>query len=160
MPYLIDGHNLIPKLPGLSLRAVDDELQLIDWLKNFARSERRQVEVFFDGAPPGFSGSRRYGRVTAHFIRQGRTADEAIRLRLRQLGKAARNWTVVSSDHQVQAEARAAAAQVLSSEEFAGQLSRSVQVERGSPQGSPGELGPQDLREWLDLFGEESDRDN
>ena len=37
MPYLIDGHNLIPKVAGLSLKAVDDEMQLIELLQEFCR---------------------------------------------------------------------------------------------------------------------------
>ena len=31
MPYLIDGHNLIPKM-GLKLADLDDEMQLIELL--------------------------------------------------------------------------------------------------------------------------------
>ena len=50
MPYLIDGHNLIPKL-GLRLDSVDDEMELVAILQEFARLERSQIEVYFDGAP-------------------------------------------------------------------------------------------------------------
>ena len=46
MPYLIDGHNLIPRL-GLRLDSMDDEMELIAILQEFYRTERRQVEVFF-----------------------------------------------------------------------------------------------------------------
>jgi predicted RNA-binding protein with PIN domain len=141
----------------MSLSSVDDELELIDLLKTFCTVNHRQVEVFFDGAPPGYSGLRRYGLVSAYFVQKGRTADEAIRLRLRQLGKAARNWTVVSSDHQVLAEARAAGAETLTSDAFASQLGKP-----GPPsnkfQGkteSPG-LDPDDLDEWLRLFGDDT----
>src|ERR671919_2983230 len=104
MPYLIDGHNLIPKL-GLRLDSVDDEMELISILQEFCRLERRQVEVFFDGAPAPQAGTRKLGAVTAHFVRLGDTADNAIRNRLKNLGKGSKNWTVVSSDRQVQTEA-------------------------------------------------------
>ena len=86
MPYLVDGHNLIPHLPGLSLKAIDDELELIEWLRAFCQQKRKDVEVFFDQAPPGYAASRRYGRVTAHFVRQGTTVDAAIHARLVRLG--------------------------------------------------------------------------
>ena len=43
MPYLIDGHNLIPKL-GLRLDSLDDEEQLIPRLQEFCRLRRAQVE--------------------------------------------------------------------------------------------------------------------
>ena len=121
MPYLIDGHNLVPKL-GLRLDSIDDEMELISILQEFCRLERRQVEVFFDGAPMPQAGIRNLGTVTAHFVRLGTTADDAIRNRLKKLGKSAKNWTVVSADRQVQANARSAHAEVMSSDTFAGML--------------------------------------
>src|SRR5215510_9304953 len=107
MAYLIDGHNLIPKL-GLRLDAIDDEMELIAILQEFCRREHKQLEVYFDGAPAAHAGTRKLGAVTAHFVPLGKTADNAIRNHLKQLGKSAKNWIVVTSDHQVQVEARAA----------------------------------------------------
>ena len=155
MPYLIDGHNLIPKLSGFSLNALDDEEQLIPLLQTFSRFRRQPVEVFFDGAPPGHSGPRRYGTVTAHFVRQGRTADDAIRLRLEKLGTNAKNWKVVSSDRQVQAEARSRHAESLSSENFARELMQVLDAAQRTPEG-PTKLSDQEVDDWLRLFGEDS----
>lgn len=155
MPYLIDGHNLIPKLTGFSLSAMDDEEKLIPLLQTFSRVRRQPVEVFFDGAPPGHSGQRRYGAITAHFVRQGRTADDAIRLRLEKLGAAAKNWKVVSSDRQVQAEARSRHAESLSSEEFARELLQVSDSSQRSPD-VPAKLSDQEVEDWLRLFGEDS----
>jgi len=151
MPYLIDGHNLIPKL-GLHLDSVDDEMELTTILQEFCRLERKQVEVFFDGAPTPHAGTRKLGAVTAHFVRLGATADNAIRDRVKSLGKSARNWTVVSSDRQVQAEARAAQAEVISSDSFAGLLKRT----RNSATTSTNErkLSKQEVEDWLKLFEE------
>src|SRR5829696_10388004 len=106
MPYLIDGHNLIPKL-GLRLDSMDDEMELVAILQEFHRSRGKDVEVYFDGAPVPHAGTRKLGAITAHFVRLGSSADNAIRNRLRSLGKSAKNWTVVTSDRQVQAEANA-----------------------------------------------------
>jgi len=78
MSILIDGHNLIPHLPGINLSDIDDEEQLINWLQSYCRLRRRKVTVFFDQAPAGFSGERDYGAVKAYFVRQGSTADDAI----------------------------------------------------------------------------------
>ena len=151
MPYLIDGHNLIPKL-GLRLDSVDDEMELIAALQEFARLKRGQVEVYFDGAPMLHAGTRKQGSVTAHFIPQTTTADHAIRSRLKKLGKAAKNWTVVSSDHQVQAEARAARAEVVSSESFAGLIRKSRNSTR--KQMDDRSLSTQEVADWLKLFRE------
>ena len=151
MPYLIDGHNLIPKL-GLRLDSIDDEMELIAILQEFSRMEHRQLEVFFDGAPIHQAGTRKLGSVTAHFVRLGNTADDAIRNRLKQLGKSAKNWSVVSSDRQVQAEAAAARAEVISSDSFAGMLK---QAHQSAPKpGNERKLSPQEVADWLRLFEE------
>jgi predicted RNA-binding protein with PIN domain len=149
MPYLIDGHNLIPKL-GLRLDSVDDEMELIAILQEFCRIERRQVEVFFDGAPATQAGTRKLGAVTTHFVRTESTADAAIRSRLKRLGRSAKNWTVVSSDRQVQAEARAVHAEVISSDAFAA-MTRQARDSVPKPN-SEKSLSPNEVDEWLKLF--------
>ncbi len=153
MPYIIDGHNLIPKIPGISLDEIDDENQLIELLQEFCRRERKRVEVYFDNAPPGGARARNFGSVTARFVRQGSTADDAISAKLDRLGGSARNYTVVSSDHAVQAAGRAKRARVLSSEEFAVYLT-SVHSNEGQEQGEGTEanLSPQELEDWLQIF--------
>lgn len=160
MPYIIDGHNIIPKIPGLYLDALDDEVQLIEMLQDFCRKRRKKVEVYFDNAPPGQLRVRKYGAVTAHFVRSGQTADAAIHARLQRLGGAARNWTVVSSDQAVQASAKAARAQALSGEAFTQELTRAME-DTPAEIDNQGEkdLTPDELEDWLKLFGEEKSQD-
>jgi predicted RNA-binding protein with PIN domain len=151
---MIDGHNLIPKIPGLSLETTDDEMQLVELLQEFCRRQRKEAEVYFDNAPPGQKKARVFGPVIAHFVRQGMTADDAIRARLGRLGHDARNWTVVSSDHAVQASARAARAHYIPSEVFAGTLAQAID----KPPQDKGEhmetlLDNEELDDWLKLFG-------
>jgi uncharacterized protein len=153
MPYLIDGHNLIPKLPHLSLQAADDEIQLVQLLQEFCRLHRKQVEVFFDNAPLGQPAIRRYGVVSAHFVRQGSTADQAIENRLLQLGRNAKNWIVVSSDQRVQAAARMAHARFITSEAFAEQMlsgRNAKPVEREKPPDR--KLEAEEIADWLEIF--------
>jgi predicted RNA-binding protein with PIN domain len=149
MPFLVDGHNLIPKL-GLRLESFDDEEALIARLQEFCRLRRAQVEVYFDGAPPGQPPTRKAGAVTAHFVRLGSTADAAIEVRLARLGKQARNWTVVSSDGRVQNAARAVHAGVFSSEEFTRQISAAASQATISKRENG--LSPEEVDEWLSLF--------
>ena len=149
MSYLIDGHNLIPKL-GLRLDSPDDELELISILQEYSRLSRRESDVYFDGAPVGQAGTKKFGAVTAHFVRLGTTADSAIKARLKKLARAARNWIVVSSDHEVQNAASLSHASVVSSEEFAGQLKR-LQHSVSKPAGEK-ELSSEEVAEWLRLF--------
>jgi predicted RNA-binding protein with PIN domain len=149
MPYLIDGHNLIPKL-GLQLDSSDDEMELIAILQEFHRITRKEVEVYFDGAPAPHAGTRKLGAITAHFVRLGTTADNAIRKRLKSLGKSAKNWTVVSSDRQIQAEASAVRAEVLSSDSFATTL-KHVRVSAPKPTNDR-QLSDDEVDEWMKLF--------
>jgi predicted RNA-binding protein with PIN domain len=160
MPYIIDGHNLIGKLPSISLKDMDDEIQLIQALQAFCQRESKTVEVYFDNAPPGVPRARNYGAVTAYFIRSGKTADQAIQERLKKLKAEAKNLSVVSSDRQVQAAARAAHSRVISSEEFA-RILFSQPTSRSKPDKPPGDetLSPEELTEWLDLFsGDKADQ--
>lgn len=151
MPYLIDGHNLIPKVPGLRLDDLDDEEQLIRLLQRYLQHEPgKTIEVFFDRRAPGARKTQRLGRVKAHFVAPPQDADGAIIARLQALGGAARTWTVVSSDHRVQNAARAAGARVITSEEFA----RRMRQAETPPIPAEEEKPPDDLsiEEWEALF--------
>ena len=154
MSYLIDGHNLIPKIAGLSLDMLDDEMQLIELLQEFCRRRRKSVEVFFDNAPPGQPRARIFGSVKARFIQQGQTADQAIFRRLEQLGRSARNFTVVSSDRQVKAAGRAWGAHWITSEKFAHLLRETLQTstEENNARADQ-ELRPDEIEDWLEIFG-------
>ena len=156
MPYLIDGHNLIPKM-GLRLDSVDDELELIAILQEFSRLARKKhVEVYFDGAPTPQAGTRKHGAITAHFISQSSTADNAIRSRLKKMGKSAKDWIVVTSDRRVQLEARDVRAEVVTSETFAGILKL---ARNSAPKPSKEhKLSEQELEDWLKLFKEKKDK--
>lgn len=153
MPYLIDGHNLIPKV-GLRLDSPDDEVKLTRLLQNFARLKRENVEVYFDGAPPGQAGTRKLSGITTHFVRAGQTADSAIRARLKNMGKTAKQWTVVSSDREVQSAAQTARAQFTSSESFS-KLVEQV-INSAPPSMTDGRLSDVEVDEWLEIFQDKS----
>ena len=91
MPYLIDGHNLVPHIPGINLSDLDDEIALIQILQKFANKSRSKVEVYFDHAQSTQARTQNHGLVKAVFVRQTSTADDAIKARLSQLGKGAKN---------------------------------------------------------------------
>ncbi len=149
MPYLIDGHNLIPKL-GLRLDSIDDEMELISVLQEFYKQGHKQIEVYFDGAPAAHAGTRKLGAITAHFVRLGTTADNAIRDRLKAMGRSAKNWTVISSDRQVRAEASAVHAEVITSDAFA------IILQKARPSApKPAQdrkLSDGEITEWMRLF--------
>jgi uncharacterized protein len=160
MIYLIDGHNLIPKIRGLSLKAIDDEVQLIELLQNFTRVHKGRIEVFFDGAPIGHAGTRSYGTLKAHFIPIGRTADDAIRSHLDQLGVQAKQVMVVTSDRQVQSDVRKHHAGLITSEHFAEMLLDALPAKPPPPPPKTKQPPPRDpeIDEWLRLFGQDPDK--
>lgn len=158
MPYLIDGHNLIPYIPGLSLKDMDDEIALIKVLQGFASKHKTRVEIFFDQAPAARAGSQSFGSVKAHFVRQDSTADKAIINRLARMGKDAKNWTVVTSDREILVEAKSAHSQTMKSAEFAAEL-KSVRFGGSSEsdkQDSP-DVTDGEVDYWLDQFGTSGD---
>lgn len=160
MNYIIDGHNLISKIPGLDLSMLDDEQRLIELLNRYGQLSRHKIEVYFDGAPIGQAGARNFGRVRAHFVPQRQTADDAIRKRLAKLGRSARNWVVVSSDRSVQAAASEAHAGVMSAEEFTGLLQASLHAKTRNADTTPDKpiieaLSEDEVNEWLTIFKEQ-----
>jgi hypothetical protein len=156
MPYLIDGHNLIGALPGLHLSDLEDEQRLVELVQEFCQRSGKKAEVFFDNAAPGQTGARTFGRLVVRFARAGLTADAAIAQRLKTLGPDAANWTVVSSDAQVQAAGRRARARVLPSPQFGRELLAAAPGPSGSedPRLSAGEV-----EDWLRLFDQGADDD-
>jgi len=153
MPYIIDGHNLIPKIPGLNLGDIDVEINLIKKLGDFCRQRGRTVEVFFDNAPAGRGGTQKHGRVTARYVRRGSSADAAIRTRLGKAGRSARNMIVVTSDREVAAASREAGASVISSQDFVGKhLLGKPELGDEMEKDADLSLDPDAVDEWLELF--------
>ena len=99
MHYLIDGHNLIARVPGLSLADPDDEVKLLQLLKRWAAADtRRKVTVIFDkGLPGGEAKHLSGGGVRAIFAPDNRSADSVIMRRIEGIEDPAQH-TVVSSD--------------------------------------------------------------
>jgi len=149
MPLLIDGHNLIGKIPGLSLADPDDEAELVRRLQRYCRHHRRRAVVVFDaGVLGGHSGALSTPEVEVVFAPPGRRADDVIRERLRKIRDPA-GWLVVSSDREIQRIARQAGARVVSAEEFVAEMQAppSAPHEKRAPR-----MSEDEIQEWLDLF--------
>jgi predicted RNA-binding protein with PIN domain len=148
MNYLIDGHNLIPNIPGLSLSDPDDEEALIRLLLDFCRYTRSRVEVFFDRSSSTQQTQKEAGNLRVIFVRQGSNADSAIINRMQRMRGEAFNWTVVSTDRQVQAAAHSYKAKVVRSEDFARLLAKKpVPTQSTNPT-----LTDEEIDYWLKEF--------
>lgn len=150
--FVIDGHNLIPKVPGIRLQDAEDENRLIEMVNEFCRLSRSQVELFFDGAPVTQQSGKKQGLVHPHFIRQGRTADEAIIEYVQRNLTPDNLLTVVSSDQRVISAVRRAGATVITSEGFASEMQRVFSSPRAVQESRNKQLSEQEVDQWLDEF--------
>jgi predicted RNA-binding protein with PIN domain len=107
--------------------------------------------VFDHGLPGGRSWELSGGGVEVIFAPAGRTADGILRERIHR-ARDPRGLTVVTSDRQVVAAARAEGARVSRSEEFAVQLSTRRTVE-APEDGQDALLSEKEVEEWLQMFG-------
>jgi len=154
MLVLVDGHNLIGKLPDISLSDADDEARLITKLRRYRARTGRNIIVFFDsGGSYNLSGKRTKGGISIHYAPQRKTADDLIISHL-QRARHPQQLLLVSSDRAVQQAARQVSARVVSSTEF----SRELEM-RPPPQEHEDEtdvhLSAEEVEAWLSLFGED-----
>jgi hypothetical protein len=163
MQYLIDGHNLIAKIPDISLEDPNDEAKLVIRLRRWtAAGNKRKISVFFDGGLPG--GQEPYlssPSVKVIFATVGTTADELMINRIRRLQNPT-EYTLVSSDREVKRAAAMRKIQTISAGAFALQLiqetgqklsGRNVREEtEDANRESP--LNDQEIAEWLEIFDE------
>ncbi len=149
MPVLIDGHNLIAHMPGMSLGDPDDESKLVLRLRAYNARTRKKVTVVFDhGLPGGWSRELSTGPVKVVFAGSHTNADRVLIERIRA-EKNARGLLVVSSDSEVRSAAAACGACVQSADKFAAEL---------AVQPAPREvtadvhLSSSEVEEWMQVF--------
>ena len=162
MHYLIDGHNLIASMPDIDLSDPDDEVQLIMRLRRWiAAGRRRRITLFFDGGLPGgraphYSG----GSLDVIFASSGQEADRLLVRRIRQVRNPP-EFTLVTSDREILANAQSRGMPAIDSQTFARQVESELKTRSQSgPDRSSKErpvLGADELAEWLDIFGSADD---
>jgi len=157
--YLIDGHNLIGKLPDLSLSDPDDEQKLIERLHIYAQRIRRPLAVVFDPGSGYVPPHRpRYGDVKATYAKRGRTADQVIVSRVRKAHNP-RQITVVTSDRALAGKVRAEGAAVVGSEEFVRLLQPAEPTREAEDMEAEARahvnVSSDEVKEWLRIFGDE-----
>jgi predicted RNA-binding protein with PIN domain len=154
MHLLVDGHNLIGQLDGISLADPDDEAQLVVLLRGYAARKRgRQVVVVFDhgvyGHPLNLNG---YG-VACYFAKSPQDADTHLIRRIQGLPRP-RDWALVSSDRRIMRAAEERGVRVIGAREFAGQLLGPAAPAKPAAEKPDAPLSAAEVDEWLELFGE------
>ena len=153
MPVLIDGHNLIGRMPDICLSDPDDEAQLVARLQAYAGRRGKRVTVVFDrGLPGGRSQALSGGRVEVVFAPAGRNADRVLIGRIRR-SRNPRGLTVVTSDLEVIAAAEEQGARVVHSEAFVPELGTAPAS--ASDGKADVHLSPDEVQAWLEVFGQD-----
>ena len=171
MIYLIDGHNLIGKMPDIKLSDPDDEERMVTRLQNWARLDRkRKIEVVFDAGSHGGFGDLLSGlNVNVRFSRMGQTADAVL---IRQI-KGIRNpqeYTLISSDREIISVAKKRRLGYILSEEFvmilaedrAAMRAQADEDSKKPPDVSLAEdveVSDEEVDEWLDTFAKAPKRE-
>jgi len=153
MPVLIDGHNLIGRVPDIRLADPDDEAQLVSRLQGYAGRSGKRITVVFDrGLPGGRSQALSGGPVEVVFAPTGRNADGVLIERIRR-SRHPGGLVVVTSDREVIIAAERAGARVVRSEAFV----RELEPSPASPGGAKEDvhLSPDEVEAWLELFQED-----
>jgi predicted RNA-binding protein with PIN domain len=161
MNLLIDGHNLIGQIPGISLADPDDEAKLVMLLRKYAARRRgRQLVVVFDhgvyGHPQQLDG---YG-VVCYFARSPQDADAQLIRRIARLSRP-REWALVTADRAVARAALDRGMRVIDARAFAAQLASAPDRAKAEPPHEKADIrmSGAELREWMRLFGEEIEED-
>lgn len=158
---LVDGHNLIGKLPNISLSDPDDEAKLVRVLENYhAMHAHEDILVVFDPARDGggWRGSQaRGGAVSVRFAPRGVSADDVLARVVRD-ARSPRSITVISSDNAVRRAVRVHGAKVLRAEEFIVQLQADMRLGHPSRPAPKPEIPEKpvdaDLAYWSSIFKE------
>jgi hypothetical protein len=151
MLVLIDGHNLIAKIPDISLNEADDEEKLILKIRQYRAKTGRRVHLIFDSGGEYKPASKQTrGGITIQYAPHGKTADELI-VSCLQKSKHPQQILVVTSDRRVQSKAKQVRAKVISSTDFAAELPPSFETTTGV---ANIKLSEDEIEEWLNLFNQ------
>jgi predicted RNA-binding protein with PIN domain len=160
MPYLIDGHNVIAQMSGISLDDPNDEAKLVILLRQYTASVGKRVHVVFDGGIPGGSSPLSTSRVQVYFASADSSADNVLRTLIRNTTNPS-GWIVVSSDRAIVEVARHQGMRAWRSERFAQRLEQmqaaQIQEENDAyvpPTKTDPQLSKDEVEEWLDIFSD------
>jgi uncharacterized protein len=150
MPYLIDGHNVIGQMPGLSLEDPDDEAKLILIVRRWCSQERRKVTLIFDGGLPGGKSSLSSSDVSVVFASDRHTTGDDLLLNRIRDEKNPNGLIVVTSDQRIVKAAKLRRMTVLSSQEFGQTLAKVGQAQaKAAKETAPNAA---EIAEWEKLF--------
>ena len=161
MPYLIDGHNVIGQMNSIQLDDPHDEAKLVLLLRSYSAQLGKKFHVVFDGGLPSGVSSLSTSRVKIYFASAESSADNVMRMLIKDITNAA-SWIVVSSDHAIGSTAKRKGMKVMRAERFAEKLesmqdlTEKAELENYVPESKTDpRLSRDEVNEWLDIFDSE-----
>ncbi len=149
MPYLIDGHNLIPKTPGLALDDPHDEAKLVALVRRHCMRERRKATIIFDGGLPGGVSNLSNSDVSVIFASDRHASADDLILNRIAAEKNPAGLIVVTSDQRIAEAARGRRIAVRPSGEFARALKPGTSAKQTEKESG---LSGDEVDEWENLF--------
>ena len=149
MPIVVDGNNLLHRLPPSQRTRADVRRRALEIVRN----ETVHVVVVFDGPPPeGSPETEHLGRVTVRY--SGALAADDVIVELIPNGRGATQWVVVTDDRALGERARGKGAGVRSLAEW---RSRRPPVRRTDVQPR---LSSREIAEWEEYFSARGETDD
>ena len=155
--YIIDGYNLIHKIPKFK-NAIEQSLEhsrnsLISFLRAYQSSKNVNVTLVFDGDNVGYTGAAELStkRLKIIYSNSPEKADPLIkRLILKVKNKKA--LILVSADNDLINFCKTQGGQVISPEMFYSQASKHPKHEQMDQKYNQ-DISPDELDEWMEIFG-------
>jgi predicted RNA-binding protein with PIN domain len=155
MPYLIDGNNLIGRIPHLSLDDPRSKYILVAQLRIFQKITKRKVILVFDGPPDIELLGDRYQskKFVILYPSDEENADTVIEAQIEKQTNF-QHFTVVTSDREIKAYAHMNKAKVIDCDSFSKELKavlKKFRIEK-SMRKTQGKLSPLEVSQWLEIF--------
>lgn len=119
--YIIDGNNLIGKIPSLmKIQNADKQLsreKLVHFVDRYFADKKSNVTIHFDGHPNTKINSLKCKIIYS----ENQTADDKIKKQISQ-SKSPRNIVVITSDSNLSQFARKCSCTIISSDNFAADI--------------------------------------
>jgi uncharacterized protein YaiI (UPF0178 family) len=148
MPILLDGNNLLHRLPGSQRTRAEVRRQVLD----ITRRETVSVTVVFDGPPPvGAPPREALGKVTVIYS-GSRSADDVI-LDLLPPGSAAGQWSVVTDDRGLASRVKGRGAKVRRLADWRGRRRQKAPARARAES----KLSSNEIAEWESYFADPPD---
>jgi len=158
--YIIDGYNMIHRIPKFK-NAMEHSLEgsrnlLISFVKAYQSSKKINITLVFDGDKIGYSEALNQStkRLKIIYSNSPEKADPLIK-RLILKAKHKKSLTLISADNDLIHFCKTQGASVLSPEMFFYQANKHPKSDHMNQKYNQ-QISPDELDEWLKIFGENS----